>query len=196
MDLQRWLRRLYRVQDHCVFELACGDAAGTAWLPGETPIRFGVGRPLEPRWLEQLLAIRRHDREYVDDAHAGKAEGLIVVVDGAIVHSAYLMFGNKTACLLGWGRSAGLLGNAYTVPSYRGRGCQARSARERAAIAREAGLERVICETSPDNVASQRGLEKAGLRAAGRVRFAVVLNVLVVRTTRPSPAIRRLGLCW
>ncbi len=178
-----------------MFEADCRCAAAVDWPAHETPIRFSAREPLAAQWVEQLLAVRRHDGEYVADVRAGKAEGVVVVVDGRIVHSAYLMFGNKTACLLGFGRGVGLLGNAHTDDAYRGRGCQARSARERVAMARAAGLDRVISETACDNVASQRGLEKAGLTPVGRVRFAVLLNTLVLRTRRPRASIARVAVC-
>lgn len=64
---------------------------------------------------------RQATREYVQDVSAGKSEGLVGIVDGAVVHSAYLMFGNKTACLLDYGRGVGLPGNSFTAPAHRGR---------------------------------------------------------------------------
>lgn len=194
---RRWSRRVWRVQQHCVFEADARTLAPPQWPADETPVRFTRQQPLSDELRRRLLAVRRYDGPYLDDVQAGTAAGLIVLrnADGAVVHSGYLMFGNKTACLLGWGRRVGLIGNSYTAEDHRGRGCQGRSARERIAMAANAGVATVISETSPDNEASRRGLLKAGMRPVGEVRFVVLLNTLVFRTRRPTDGVAAFDVC-
>lgn len=62
-------------------------------------------------------------------------------------------------------------------------------------MAATAGLTHVVSETSPDNIASQRGLQKGGMTKLGEARFTVMLNVIVVRTVRPSKHVARVSLC-
>ena len=56
----------------------------------------------------------------------------------------------------------------------------------RAALAGEHGFERIAAETAPDNLASQRGMSKGGMKLLGRMDLVVVLNVLVLRLRRPK----------
>jgi hypothetical protein len=145
---------------------------------------------------EQVVCLSADNREYLEAIPRGEAEGLAVLCDGKVVHYAFLMYRNKTACLLGFGKKSGLVGNAFTIGPYRGRGCQARSVAARIKMAEQAGLDRVISETSYDNIASQHGLRKGGMKLLGKIEFVVLLNVLVVRYRRPDKSIRRVGLCW
>ena len=196
MRFARRLRRLlFRVQSHVVFAADCTNAKAVEWPPYEMPVRFSRASPLQADLREALLQRLPSSREYLTAVEQGEAEGLLVCVDGVIVHSAYLMFRNKTVCLLGFDRTFGLLGNSYTAQSYRRRGCQSRSVRERLAMARQAGLNHAISETAPDNTASQRGLSNGGMNRVGCTHFAVALNMVVLRFTRAARSATRMSLC-
>ena len=54
------------------------------------------------------------------------------------------------------------------APSARGHGYAAEAARALVSLAREHGLSRVVADTAPDNIASQRTLERAGFTRSGR----------------------------
>ena len=84
------------------------------------------------------------------------------------------------------GYKTALIGNAFTVPAYRGKSAQPRSVKARASLAREAGYERILAETSPDNLASQRGMTKGGMQLLGRMDLLVAISVLVFRWRRPA----------
>jgi len=157
---------------------------------------FSKAHPLSRELLDQLLRLLPSSRQYIEAVAKGEAEGLLVCVDGQIVHSAYLMFENKTTRLLGCNGAWGLLGNSFTVTHYRGRGCQARSTRERIAMAAAAGLPAVVAETSPDNLASQRGLHRGGMQLMGHVQFLVILNIFVIRTRRVGLSVPMFSLCF
>jgi hypothetical protein len=187
--------RLLRTQKHLVYSASCAGAREPEWLPGELAIRSSRAHLLDPTLSSQLLSISAGNRQYVDAISRGEAEALVVVHDGRVVHYGFLMHRNKTTCLLGFAKRVGLLGNAFTVPSYRGRGCQIRSVAARIKMAEQAGLERVISETGYDNAASQRNIMKGGMTLLGRFELVVALNALVIRYKRPSTSIPMFGLC-
>lgn len=189
-------RKLARVQRHLVYTVHCTDAREANWLPGEQVWVCSRRKLWDQAVSEQLVSLSPDNRDYLEAIPRGEAEGLAVLCNGKVVHYAFLMYRNKTACLLGFSKETALIGNAFTIDAYRGRGCQARSVAARIRMAEQAGLDQVISETSYDNTASQRGLVKGGMQLFGRVEFVVLLNVLVVRYRRPDKSIQRVGLCW
>ena len=191
-----WCReRAFRIRRHIVFVADAREIVPPVWREEELPVRFTCDQPLAPDLLRQLAALPVESAAYLRAVENGEAEGLVVCVARRIVHCGFLMFSNKTTCLLGFGKDAALLGNAFTVKDYRGNGCQTRSLRERTAMARDAGVARVLSETSPDNHASQRGLAKAGLRRLGSVHCWIFLNTIVLRVVRPVSSVPMAGLC-
>lgn len=132
--------------------------------------------------------------EYLQDVHAGRVVALVMLRDGKVMHYSYVFLRNKSACILGLSDDTALIGNAFTVPEYRGRGCQPRSIALRAAIAKERGYRFIAAETSPENRASQRGMHKGGMSFIGRLGLVVILNCLIIRWHRP-PGIPMFGFC-
>lgn len=189
-------KKLVRVQRHQVYAASCTDAEEPNWLPGEQVCFSSRNRLWDQVVSEQLVSLSADNRDYLEAVSRGEAEGLAVLCDGKVVHYAFLMHRNKTACLLGFGKRVGLIANAFTIDRYRGRGCHARSVAARIKMAERSGLDRVISETSYDNTASQRGLVKGGMKYFGAVEFVVLLNVLVVRYRRLDSSIKRVELCW
>jgi RimJ/RimL family protein N-acetyltransferase len=59
--------------------------------------------------------------------------------------------------------------HAVTLPGFRGKGFFPHAIRALAAIASDEGIHRIFAITAADNVASQRAIEKAGLRRVGRI---------------------------
>jgi RimJ/RimL family protein N-acetyltransferase len=193
--LLRLSRRFYARRAHALFAAECALVPAAVWLSSEQPVQFSQTQPLSPAQRNDLLTIWPDAGQYLQAVADGEAMGLLVRAEGRIVHSAYVMFGNKTLCVLGLDPSSALLGNASTVPEYRGRGCQVRSIAERAAMAANAGYKQVVAETAPDNVPSQRALRRAGLCSAGTVRLLLLLSVLVIRTDHPRGRAARWGVC-
>jgi RimJ/RimL family protein N-acetyltransferase len=115
---------------------------------------------------------RRFDEFRLNAAYA-------VNVDGRLAHVAWMLTRDE-ASLAGAARHLPLddasveITHCHTAEAFRGRGIYPRAIRALAAIARERGAERVYMATGADNVASQRGIEKAGLRRSGEiVRYRV-----------------------
>lgn len=190
------LSLLLRRQSHVLYVLAVRDHVPEPALPPEVrsvEIDAHDFERLEPV-RKRMVELNAENAAYLEDVRQGKAFGLALVAGDDVLHYAFVFVHNKTACLLGLPRGCALIGNAFTVPGHRGKGLQGCSARCRARIARSAGFDSVASETSPDNRASQRGLEKAGLKPAGRVDLLILLNCIVIRYRRP-PGFRLLGLC-
>ena len=129
--------------------------------------------------------------EYIEGIRKGDVIGVFVLADGRIAHRAFLMRRSRTLDILGAPDGAVLLGHAYTVPRFRGRGYQKLSIAARMNEAWELGAESVISETAPDNVPSMRALESAGLNRSGTLSVLVVANRLVFRRStgawKPAP---------
>jgi RimJ/RimL family protein N-acetyltransferase len=144
--------------------------------------------------VEALLAVSGSTAEYVADIRRGRIVGFVILYQDEVVHYSFLFLRNKTACILGLDRHSALIGNAFTIPGYRGRRAQPRSVKARCHLAREAGYERIVAETSPDNLASQKGMQKGGMLLLGRMDLALALTIFVFRWRRPS-GFRLWGLC-
>lgn len=190
-----FFRRLIRRQSHLLFHAA---------IEGMKPLARGEGlefTALSARSLGQqraltqaLVQLNPDNRHYLADIEKDRIAGLVISENGAPVHYGFVFKANKTACLLGLPTGVALIGNAFTLPSHRGRGLQACSVHARAEIARLNGFAAIAAETSPDNQASQRGLVKSGMQLQGRVELVVVLSCLVIRWRRP-PGTPLLGFC-
>jgi RimJ/RimL family protein N-acetyltransferase len=190
-------KKVVRIQRHRLYSAKCSDAEEPQWLPDERVILLSAS---ETRWnptiSEQLVAISGENRDYLDAVSRNEAEGLVVLHGEKVVHHAFLLYQNKTARLLGASNEIGLIGHAFTISDYRGRGCHARSVAARIKMAERAGLDKVISVTSYENTASQNGLLKGGMQYDGSMEMLVLLNLLVVRYKRPDDSVRWCELCW
>ncbi|MGH8680027.1 MAG: GNAT family N-acetyltransferase, partial [Burkholderiales bacterium] len=79
-----------------------------------------------------------------------------------------------------------MIGNCYTVPDARGRGLYARMLVTVSDDLAVDGHRRAIISCQPDNVASMRGIERAGFKRARHITSFIALSKLVLwRVTRP-----------
>jgi RimJ/RimL family protein N-acetyltransferase len=136
--------------------------------------------------VERLLSVSPDNAEYVTDIRRRRVIGFIIEFDSTVVHYGYVFLRNKTACILGLDSKTALIGNAFTVPAYRGKSAQPRSVKARASLARAGGYERILAETSLDNLASQRGMTKGGMQLLGRMDLLLAISILVFRWRRPA----------
>lgn len=188
MNLMRRLgRRIVRRQSHLLFELDV-RAAPRSQPDGSLTVETMSAQtlPLQQQLVRDLLSLDPKNDDYLADVRKDRAIGIAILADGRIVHYAYLFKRNKTACLLGLPPGAALIGNARTIPEFRGRGLQAVSVHARTRIAEASGFAKIVAETAPDNLRSQHGLRKGGMRLVGRVELLVLMNCLVVRLQRPA----------
>lgn len=199
LGIRRFARRVlwvfFRNRAHLLYCRNCTDATMPDPLPGETfHVLTADNLPELSKVVERLLSVSSDSAEYIADIRRRRVVGFVIEFDSDVVHYGYVFLRNKTACILGLDNKTALIGNAFTVPAYRGKSAQPRSVVARASFARDAGYERILAETSPDNLASQRGMIKGGMRQLGRMDLIVVFTMLVFRWRRPMgfPAI---GFC-
>lgn len=185
--LRRVLGLVVRARSHLLFELGCDDAPEPELRRSEQVHVLTAENLAEHALLcDGLVAIDAENAEYLDDIRKNRVVGVVFVHEERIVHYGFVFKKNRTTCLLGLPAPTALVGNAFTAEAYRGRGCQGRSLHVRARVARDAGFSSVVAETGVDNVSSQRGMLKGGMRLLGRMDLVVVLNCLVIRWRRPA----------
>lgn len=184
---KRLLSALFRSRAYVLFSRDCEDAVMPEPLPGEAFHVLSAHNLIEKQTLlEALLSVSHENAEYVEDIRRHRILGFVIEFEQEVAHYGYLFLRNKTACILGIDSKTALIGNAFTVPGYRGKGAQPRSVRARAALARENGYRTILAETNPDNAASQRGMAKGGMQLVGRMDLFVVCSFLVARWRRPA----------
>ena len=146
-----------------------------SWNPGERLHIFDAGNLNDmPDALQTLLG-GEHAEEYLRGV---RRRDLLfsLEADGQFVHYGFILFDAKQLRILGQQQNLPLIANCYTVPSYRGNGCYPRTLR---AVLHHLGtfeLERALIETHPENIASRRGIEKAGFRLTVEIRGWVIFN--------------------
>ena len=195
LALSYLLPKLYRARAYTILEAECSSVASPRATDDEQFVVLNASNVHAHRDVcEALLELGGDVADYLEDLRRGRVVAFVILRAGVVEHYSYVFVKNKTACILGLGNGTALIGNDFTVSSYRGRGCQSRSVGARAEIARNHGFLRVVAETSPENMASQRGLQKGGMRLAGRMDLVVILNTVVIRWRRPA-GYPLLGFC-
>ncbi len=198
-SLRRLMRRLsglvFRLSSDILFVLDCRDSSMPKPEPGEAFVVLEQKNLANSqRVSDALLRVSSENAEYLDDIRRRRIVGFVLMRGDQVVHFSYLFLENKTACILGLDRGTALIGNAYTVPSYRGKRAQPRSVHARAWLACRHDFKLIVAVTSLDNLASQKGMENGGMKRAGRMETVVLLNVFVIRWRRPA-GFPLLGFC-
>ena len=192
---QRVLAAVFRSRAYLLYSRNCAGATMPDPLPGETFRVLTADNLAEMQTVvDGLLSLSADNAEYIADIRRRHVIGFIIEFDDTVAHYGYVFLRNKTACILGLDDKTALVGNAFTVPTYRGKSAQPRSVKARASLARDAGYERILAETSPDNLASQRGMTKGGMQLLGRMDLLVAISVLVFRWRRPT-GFPMIGFC-
>ncbi|WP_157976440.1 GNAT family N-acetyltransferase [Parahaliea mediterranea] len=194
-----WLRRLARqllsFRSHHLYGIDCRSLAPPSPPDGELiTLVDRDSAAAYPDLLSALVNINTQNRDYLREIHRGRMACALITVDGKLAHYGFLYLKNRSALLLGLPVKTALAGNAFTVPAFRGRGCQGRSLLKRACYANKLGFDQVVAETSVDNIASGKGLRKAGMVFLGRMDYLVLLRVLVIRWRRP-PGFPLFSIC-
>lgn len=193
--LSRTVARIFRSRGYVLFERSCADGVFPDPVAGDTYLVLRYDNLAQNEVIcTALLAMNESNAEYLEGVRQRYIIGFVVMRNEKLVHASYLFIKNKTACILGLQPGTGLIGNDFTLPEYRGRGYQAQSVMARAALAYDSGFKYVVAETSLDNIASQRGLQKGGMHLIGRMDLVVILNILVLRWRRP-PGFALIGIC-
>lgn len=122
----------------------------------------------------QHPTLKRHVERY---RHLGRNDAYAVWVDDQLAHIAWLITVEHDQALTV--RNIKLrpgeveITHCETLPAYRGQGLYPLMIRSLCQFAAQQGSQRVFMLTSCDNLASQRGIEKAGLKRCGQVKRLV-----------------------
>ncbi len=185
--IRRFLAQVIMFRSYQIYGMCCLESSAPENVTGEK-IFFLTSKSVDSfsKLTSQLIDLNRENSNYIDDIRRDLMVGVIVEFCGKLVHYGFLYKHNRTSCLLGLPHGCALIGNSFTVPAYRGRGCQGRSVLARGLAAREAGFSAIFAETSIENVNSGKGLVKAGMQHLGRMDLIVIARVFVIRWRRPT----------
>ena len=179
------LTRIFRHEVHWLYAIDTARARGAiAWTPAENfrvvdagNLEVELNPALEaflggPAAAENLRGIRNGDL-------------LFLVTDGEqYVHRGYALRRTRQKQLLGENEDTPMIAYCYTAPAARGRGLYQRALVAEADYLQARGFSRIVIETDPSNVASQKGILAAGFAFEREVRAWILLNSLAVRVTR------------
>lgn len=152
-----------------------GAAAGPAEVPGETVVWVHRGNLGSAATAAVEAAVLGGANHAYRQALCG-ADLLLAIVDeqGRIASYGFVLFESFYKQVLSEAADTPMIGNCFTDPQQRGRGYYPHLLRAACRRLADEGCRRVIITCAPDNLASVRGIEKAGFR---RVR---TLSSLVV----------------
>jgi RimJ/RimL family protein N-acetyltransferase len=106
----------------------------------------------------------------------------VAKIEDKTVHRAFVSFGTPLPGQFGFDRRAPVIGECYTTPHYRGHGLQAVVMHQIVAdVLQNTNRNRVYTLVSPDNVASLRGVTKAGFTPVARMTALRCLGFLFSR---------------
>lgn len=156
--MQRRADELYEM------DLAAWRSAG---LPPADPQvvlvdRHNLGSPAV-RMVEQgVLTAENHAYR---ESLAGQDQLLALTDDAGQVRSyGFVIYESFYKRVLGQGADVPMISNCYTPAAFRGQGLYPRLLRATCAVLAAQGHDRAIITCAPDNLASVRGIEKAGFR--------------------------------
>ena len=173
--------RFFRVQQHMVFEHDLSNVPSVDWPLGVEVVPLITAQDVTSEIYAELVNLASDNTDYLNDIKRGSCIGLVVRQDNKIVHFAFVMRGSRMLCLLGLPSNAALLGNAYTLPEFRGRGYQTRSITQRIKLASQQNFIIAYSETAPDNYTSQRCIKRGGMLFKGSIILIVIMNIFVIR---------------
>jgi hypothetical protein len=177
--------RMFRREIHWIYSIDAGRAlAAIAWKPTER-FRIVDARNLEAELNPALEEFLGGASAFENLCGVRKGDLLFLVTDeGQYVHRGYSLRKTRQKKLLGEQEDTPMIAYCYTAPAARGRGLYQRALVAEADHLQGAGFPRVVIETDPSNIASQKGILAAGFKYEREVRVWILLNSLVVRVTR------------
>jgi RimJ/RimL family protein N-acetyltransferase len=163
-----------------------------AWQETESFVIYTAAGPPLPKATSDLIS--RYERDLPGSIH-GDGWLYVVFVNGECQHFGQVGFSSRQTRILGEPSQTPLIGPCVTVPEARGRGLYRRALAELGVLLQAAGHKRIIIETSPENYASQRGIEAAGYELQRIMNIWIFFNVLAVATIRINDSVSRKIWC-
>jgi len=187
-------QRVLRVQRHVVYRKNLTDIDEPRW-GAENELH--VVSTAEQAATQSAIACNLETRnaEYLEGMRQGEVIGLFVLKDGILAHWAFILTHTRTACLLGVDPEVPFVANAYTDPSFRGRGLQQSSLRQRLYECRRRGFREVYTETHPANLPSRTAMERVGMSFVREVTLIIFMSRFVIRVSHSGARARLFGWC-
>lgn len=129
------------------------------------------------------------NHEYVEELQ-GKGT-LMAVIDGQgkVTSYAFVVFESFYKRILGESDDMPIISNCVTLPAYRGQGIYPRLLRATCRHLAAQGYRRAIITCAPDNIASVRGIEKAGFRRVKTLHSLIFFaRWIAMQKTEMDPA--------
>jgi len=185
-DLLRRVKHKFRTALHlartdrkALFRVLCGEyrlytvfAAYLSEVAPPEPARSIRVQKLSPHDIIEI-ATRDKTLQYHQDRleEIGVSQAYGIFSNESLAHICWLMTEQEDkklrVRLVRLGPAEAEITHAFTLPEFRGRGVYPLAIRAICAIARDLGLERVFMIVRRGNIASRRGIAKAGLRPQG-----------------------------
>jgi hypothetical protein len=174
--------RLARHEVHLVYEASLmGPRPEPQWKGSERITVVGA-RNLDASLTPPVRVFLGGDQAFENLEGIRKGDILFLVSDGdAFVHRGYILFGTPTKKIIGEAENTPLIAYCVTAAHARGRGFYRRALQAEMAYLKQLGHNRVIIETEPENVASQKGIESAGFALAWKTGVWIFVNSLVIQ---------------
>ncbi len=113
--------------------------------------------------------------------------------DGHVASYAFVVFDSFYKRILGEARGTPIICNCVTLPAHRGQGLYPRLLQASCQRLAMQGYSRAIITCAPDNLASIRGIEKAGFRRV-KTLHSLILFTRLIAAQRIEPAALAPGL--
>jgi RimJ/RimL family protein N-acetyltransferase len=197
-DRKRLVRILTGSSSRLLVFLLETEAAASA------PIAPVPGARLEPLSEEQLAVLPCpvddpdfRNRQLERLRRFGKSYAFAVRVGDAIAHISWLLppsaVASEIPVVLELQEGEAEITCCETAPAFRGKGLYGYAIQCLASLARNQGIRRIYMKTEETNLASQRGIRKAGLSPAGSVRLIypplAPSHIIIRRTLVPFPKV-------
>jgi GNAT superfamily N-acetyltransferase len=133
--------------------------------------------------------------EYVTELH-GMGQMLAATgADGSVASYAFVLFDSFYKRILGEARGTPIICNCVTLPAHRGQGLYPLLLRASCQRLAAQGYGRAIITCAPDNLASMRGIEKAGFRRVKTLHSLILFTRLIaaqrIQLASPAPDLAR-----
>lgn len=170
-----------------------------ALLPRRIDVLLYVGdrqtleAPLDIPKATKGLVVERYDvrrpsgYQEVDRGLKGSRECYVVRINGMLAHYCYLAYDVLLPVQYGFDAGVPVMADSFTMPEFRGRRLQPLVLRHIVGEVLERGLgDKVYLTIEPDNIASIKGNERAGLRCLARLQGVRIGGVVFGKKVIPA----------
>ena len=119
--------------------------------------------------------------EFCCDLYDGVKDKFIYKNNGAVGHISWIYYKNDPNRILDLGGNEGEIKYSLTLPQFRGRGIYPAILVRIQSYLKEHGYKRVYICVKDDNLASIKGIEKAGFKYIARINLVKILGIQLSR---------------